>query len=168
MKRLSFYLLTLTSKTRTKNRRNYMKNLLLYFLFIFPSTISADPVYINNPLIGSYICEFALNGSRQELIKQIEPYIQNGRVYFTGLAIPLNTGSLRPGFEFNLDLERDYIENPRIKAIYRGEQKNTVPSEASRGVLTAGYAEHNLIIITHVFFDREEANKWASTVQLSN
>jgi hypothetical protein len=125
-----------------------------------------EPVYVNNFAAGPFICEFAVNGARQEqFIQQLTPYIQDGRVYFVCWAFPISSGSLRSGFEFNLDLEDEFISSPRIKAVYRGSQSDDCNNELC---LVAGYAERGTIIITHAFFDTDKANEWGKTVRLAS
>ena len=128
-----------------------------------------EPVYIHDIyphlFVGPLICEYAINGDIN-ILRMIEPYIQNDRLYFTGLAFPISTGSLRTGFEFNVDFFED---NPRIKAVYQGSLTDPVSREdEEEGLLVAGYAQPGSIIITHVFFDLESADGWANTVRMAS
>ena len=101
--------------------------------------LHVDPVIeVNEPvyaaaafgLTGPFVCEFASDGSNKDMIRQIEQYIHNGRLYFISISLPMSTGNLRPGFEFNIDLER---ATPRIKAEYRGSLQNPITSEHLQG-----------------------------------
>ena len=139
-------------------------------LVISPVSLAAqrnEPVYLNGLFAGPYICEFAVNGPRRELIREVEPFLQNGRLYFFDFAFPVSSGNLRPGFEFNLDHEDEFIEKPRILAVYRGQARGSLPSDIPNGIPVAGYAERGSITITHVFFTWEEAENWGYTVQLA-
>jgi hypothetical protein len=144
--------------------KNLQKTLFLFALAFSSSLLSAQqgPVYLNNFLLGPYICEFAANGPRQELIAEIQPYVQNGRVYFLCWGFPISSGSLRPGFEFNLDREEQFFNNPRIKAVYRGTQNDICNIELC---FVAGYAERGMIIITQVFFDDKVYEEWVKSVR---
>ena len=113
----------------------------------------SEPVYFINLFAGPNICEFAVDGPRRELIREVEPFVQNGRLYFACAALPISNGNLRSGFEFNLDWEQDAL---RIKALYQGQPRGSLPPEVAIEVNVAGYAERGSIIITHVFFTKEE------------
>jgi len=142
-------------------------SLVVFLLIQGPLFLEAqqnEPVYLNNPIIGPYISEFAINSPNKELIQELEPYIRNGRLYFCGIGLPLSTGNLKPDFEFNLDF---YENTPRIKALYRGSSRKMITEEAKSGILVAGYAERGSIIITQAFFSEEEASKWAQTIRFA-
>jgi len=123
------------------------------------------PVYVNGLGVGASICEFAVDGSRKNMIEKIEPYIQNGRVYFFCGALTISSGNLRPGFEFNLDLEKEAIQKPRIKGIYQGSQKDAFNTKD--GVIVAGYAERGTIIVTNAFLESKKAESWAKNKKLA-
>ena len=138
-----------------------MKKILFFLLAVSILTVTPlsleaqrnEPVYIISLIAGPYICEFAVNGARRELIREVESFIQNGRIYFACAALPINTGNLRAGFEFNLDWEHDI---PRIRAIYQGQSRGPLPPEVAIEVNVAGYAERGSIIITHVFSPKKK------------
>ena len=141
-----------------------LAGLLLTVTSVSSEAQQNEPIYLNNPLIGPYISEFALNGLSAKTTG-MEPFIQNGRIYFCGIALSISAGSLRPGFEFNLDLG-EHFYRPRIKAVYRGQQSDPVPPDAVEGIFVAGYAERGSIIITDVFFSLDDMVLWGDTVQL--
>jgi hypothetical protein len=144
------------------------RTVFLFALALSSALLSAQqgqgPVYVNHFAVGPYICEFAAGGSRQEMISEIAPYIQNGRVYFVCWAVPISSGNLRQGFEFNLDLEDEFISSPRIKAVYRGSQSDPCNNELC---FVVGYAERGTIVITHFFADFNTADEWTKTVRLA-
>ena len=148
---------------------------LLFFLLIFAFLIPNATAQQNEPVyfygfygyfVGQYVCEFAINGLTDS-IQDIKPLIHNGRLYFLTPALAISTGNLRPGFEFNLDF--DNIDKPRIKAIYRGQARDPVPSKTNKeeNIMIAGYAERGSIIVTNVFFDEQKLEEWATTVRFS-
>ena len=149
MKKITFSLLAVFLLLTSYERTNAQQN---------------EPVYFAYGGYGPYIVEFAINGPRKDLIKELEPFIQNGRIYFYEIAIPISTGNLRPGFEFNLDYEDEYLVNPRIKAIYRGQARDTLPDDWG-AYPVAGYAERGAIVITHVFYSGDEEEAWLSTIR---
>jgi len=123
---------------------------------------SGEPVYIINYVVGLYdVCEFAENGTKNEEMKEFEPYINNGKIYFVSLGLPASTGKLRPGFEFMLS------DTYKITGVYKGSQTDSVDSTAV--VAVAGFAEPGRITITNVFtdIDGEEYNKWAASVKFA-
>ena len=138
----------------------------LFSLIIFVTLITgaafaqnSDPVYVNGLFLSNCFAEFAVNGPDKDSIKYIEPYVKNGRVYFYTTAFPLSSGNLTPGFEFNLDVQNR--DNPRIKAVYRGNQNDEIPaSYKSRDMVVIGYAERGSIIVTRVFLKFSEAQEW--------
>ena len=152
--------------------RNIMVIFMLSILFLSSASVESqedEAVYIHdiNPhlFVGPIVCEFAINGDIN-ILRMVEPYIFNNRLYFTGLALPVNAGSLRSGFEFNLDLFED---DPRIVAIYQGSPGDPVLKQHEEdGLLVAGYAQQGSIVITHVFFDTESADRWTNTVRLAS
>ena len=144
---------------------------LLLFCFLIPASAN-EPVYLDDfwGFLGSYVFEFALNGDK-EMIREVEPFVQNNRLYFIGIGIPMSTGNLRPDFEFNLDF---FISgtSPRIKAMYRGTSRIPITKgyieDVENGVIVSGYAERGSIIITHAFSSLEEAERWAANVRLAS
>jgi hypothetical protein len=145
--------------------------LILLTLFLFPqcsnrtSSASGDPLYIDLPHLARNICEFAVNGRRKNLIREIRPYVHDGRVYFFLLAMPQNRGILRPGFQFSLDLEEQYIFRPRILAVYNGPPGDFISNDVVF-VPVAGFAESGFIVITHVFFEFAEIYSFKAAVRL--
>ena len=142
---------------------------ILFFAAVSVETQVNEPVYIHDIyphfFVGPLVCEFALNGDI-DIMRMVEPYVYNGRLYFLGLAFPTSTGNLRQTFEFNIDL---YEDNPRIGAVYQGASRDLIVREhVENGIFAAGYALAGSIIITHVFFDMESANRWANTVRLAS
>jgi hypothetical protein len=112
-------------------------------------------------LMGPYIIEFAAGGSNRD----IQPFIQNGRVYFNCIALPISVGNLRQDFEFSLDFnDNGWITSPRVKAVYRGTQRNVV-NQNKEGYFVAGYAERGMIIITHFFPDIYAVEEWGKSVR---
>ena len=119
----------------------------------------AEPVYVYHWLAGLVACEFAENGTQDPEMKEFEPYVKNGRLYFLGLGAPVKTGKLTNGFEFV------FSEKHKVRGAYNGRQTDAINSTETLGV--AGYAEKGKIIVTHVFFDTDSMEAWAKTVKLA-
>ena len=142
-------------------------------IFLLPAVYSEeqreDPIYIhdipNVLYVGPLVCEFATDGN-VNMIRIVEPYIYNGKLFFAGLAFPVSPGNLGPNFEFNLDFLED---NPRILGMYNGSIRENITNEhVENGLFVAGYAQPGSIIIDHIFFDMESADRWANTVRLAS
>ena len=118
-----------------------------------------EPVYVNGIFIGAYACEFAENGAKDPEIKELEPFIKNGRLYFLGVGQPISKGNLKTGFEFLLS------ESHKIHGIYNGKQTDAINSTEWFGV--AGYAEKGKVVITHFFFDEAAIDTWSKNVKLA-
>jgi hypothetical protein len=137
---------------------------LLPLVFLFGCVSLAlsqqnEPVYVNGLLAGPFICEFAENGINENT-RELEPFVQNGRVYFLCAGIPANSGNLRRGFEFILSDTR------KTKGVYQGDQKNFIDSNVA--VAVAGFAEAGKITVTNVFPDNDSVEKWVANVKLAN
>jgi hypothetical protein len=160
MSKLFFYLLILAILIPGCKKQETVNDTLSL------DTQNIDPLYFYSIYAGAYVCEFAMNGSRKDIIQEVEPYVINGRFYFIALALPLSTGDLKPGFEFDLDMTED---NPRIKAVYRGASRiNPITDEDMlKGLLVSGYAERGSIIITNVILSAEEESIFLSSIRFS-
>ncbi|MDR1909486.1 MAG: hypothetical protein LBQ35_06190 [Spirochaetaceae bacterium] len=119
-----------------------------------------EPVYVNHFLVGPYVCEFAENGMENEEMKELEPFIRNGRLYFLSPALPAEDGNLRPGVQFILSPEHT------VFGVYQGRQTEYVSSDTGH-LFVAGFAEAGRIIVTHVFPDNESLENWVQTARLA-
>ena len=135
-----------------------MKKLLLLFVLIASAASlfaqQGEPVYVAG-CYGGYLQEFAEKGST---IKQIMQYVQNGKLYFTSIAVSSGAGNLKQGYEF-------FISEKNIIGIYRGRQTDSIAANAVVGI--AGFAEAGKIIITHVFFSDKEAENWVKSEDIN-
>jgi hypothetical protein len=111
---------------------------------------------------GVIACEFAENGlngllSDDDIFKEFEPYIQNGRFYFIGMGGPVESGPLNNGFKLFLS------EIHNTFGVYQGSQKDTVDGDVW---VVVGYAEHGKVSITNVFpLESESFEAWTKTVK---
>ena len=143
------------------------KMLILMILFdcavLALSQQNQEPVYVGTE--GPSVSEFAENGTELEEMKYLEPYIQNGKLYFICIALPVNSGNLKPGFEFILS------DTHKTKGIYGGSQTNFIPSKSSpyytKDLWVAGFAETGIITVTDVFLNEQALKKWLVTVKLA-
>ena len=161
-----------------------MKKLLFclaaVLLLAIPASLEAqsnEPHYFFHASAGAVVTEWAANGTNREGLEIAEHFVQNGRLYFVGAALPMSEGNLVPGFEFDLDWH--YHRSPRITAVYRGPPRGPPPcgrlltepflNPAVRniGLYVAGYAVRGSITITHVFFSDEEERQFSNSVRMS-
>jgi hypothetical protein len=150
---LSTGIRTKTSKEKQTEEYEMKKLLLLFVLIASAASVFAqqgEPVYVAG-CYGGYLKEFAEKGST---IKQVMQYVQNGKIYFTSIALSDKAGNLQPGFEF-------FISEKDIIGIYRGRQTDPIAANAIVGV--AGFVEAGKITITHVFFSDKEADNWVKS-----
>jgi hypothetical protein len=146
-----------------------MKKLLLlavmfnYALFAFAQQ-GGEPVYLG--VDGVVVCEFAENGTKTPGMEPLEAYIQDGRLYFICTAFPVESGRLKPEFEFTLSDER------QIKAVYHGQQTSFISSRNSPyfpdNLWVAGFSESGSITVTNVFLSDDALKKWLVTVKLAD
>ncbi|MDR1525947.1 MAG: hypothetical protein LBS79_11955 [Tannerella sp.] len=122
-----------------------------------------EPVYVG--LDGVVVCEFAENGTKNAGMEILDPFIQNGKLYFITTAFPIEGGNLKPGFEFILSDER------QIKAVYSGQQTVFVSPRFSpyfpENLWVAGFSENGTITITNVFLNEASLKRWLVTVKLA-
>ena len=148
--------------------KRYLFVVALLFCFVSESALpqeTSGPVYVNGMfLIGESIVEFALDGSRRNLIQRVEPFVYNGKLHFFSLAVPFSSGGLRQGFNFHIELNTG---TPRKFAVYNGEQRDlflpfNIPVPV-RGYATKG----GQIVITEVFVNLACAEAFLNTVPLA-
>jgi hypothetical protein len=119
-----------------------------------------EPVYLS--CYADYLCEFAETGYT---IKEVMPYVKNGRLYFTSSAFPPENGHIRTG----TNLIISDTDKSAISGVYIGS--GTYSVDPGIPVLIAGIAESNKITITHIFTDWETGwnsfSKWAETINIA-
>ena len=151
--------------------------LLAVSFFAIPAWLDAQqnqPHYFHSPYAGLFAVGWALNDLDREVIEFVERFVQNGRFYFVGAALPVSSGNLMPGFQFNLDWYNR--SNPRMLAVYQGPSRGPVPSGLlaiepisrisvrNNGIFVAGYAVRGSITITHVFMTDEDNDFFSSVL----
>jgi hypothetical protein len=125
---------------------------------------SGEPVYLG--VDGVVVCEFAENGTKTPGMEPLETYLQDGKLYFVCTAFPVESGRLKPGFEFTLSDER------QTKAVYQGQQTSFISSRNSPyfpdNLWVAGFSESGSITVTNVFLSDDTLKKWLVTVKLAD
>jgi hypothetical protein len=114
---------------------------------------------------GVIVCEFAENGTKTEGMEILEPFIQDGKLYFVCTAFAVESGNLKPGFAFTLS------DESQIKAAYQGQQNFFVTSKNPtypNGYRVAGFSENGNITVTTVFLSNQMLNRWLATVKLAD
>jgi hypothetical protein len=137
---------------------------LLDCAFFAFSQQNQEPVYVG--LDGVVVCEFAENGTKNAGMETLDPFIQEGKLYFICTAFPIEGGNLKPGFEFTLSDER------QIKAVYSGQQTFFVSPRFSpyfpENLWVAGFSENGAVTVTDVFLTEAAFQKWLVTVKLAD
>jgi hypothetical protein len=108
-------------------------------------------------MLGSYVCEYAENGTKKAEMKDLIPYITDGKFFFVCLAAPVKAGNLSRGFEFSLSNVEQHI-----KGKYNGSRTDSIQNQR----IVAGYAEKGKITITDVFIDDKQFEQWSKTVKI--
>jgi hypothetical protein len=120
---------------------------------------------------GFIVCEFAENGTKTAGMEILEPFLQDGKLYFACIAVAtksdwLKSGlgpGLRPGLVFTLS------DASQIKAVYQGPQNlDITPPNYPEGLWVAGFSESDSITITNVFASEQRFKRWLATVKLAD